>query len=250
MFIPIGDDNRDRQRTPWVNYLLILANILVFIVLQRWGNDIAFTLGYATVPAEIISGHDIITQSQFITDPISGQVFESPGLQPTGIPVYLTLISAMFMHGNLVHLLGNMLYLWIFGDNLEDAMGHGRYLLFYLVCGVLASLTHVFSTVFMGQNDLLPSLGASGAIAGVLGGYIVLFPHKRIHIWLFFIFTIRVPAFIAVGVWFLFQILNGTSGETGGIAYAAHIGGFIAGLLLVRAFSEKAKREDKELRSF
>jgi membrane associated rhomboid family serine protease len=230
MFLPIGDDNRDRQRTPWINYLLILTNILVFIFLQDWGHNTAFTLGYATVPAEILSGHDIITSSQLITDPVSQQVFVNPGLTQTNIPVLLTLFSGMFMHGSLLHLLGNMLYLWIFGDNLEDALGHLRYLFFYLLCGVLAGLTHVFSTALLGQNQLIPSLGASGAIAGVLGGYIILFPRSRIRIWLFFVFTIRVPAFLAVGLWFLLQVYSGASGETGGIAYAAHIGGFIAGI--------------------
>ena len=240
MFLPIGDDDRDRVSTPVVNYFFILVNILVFIFLQDWGHNNAFTYGYATVPAEILSGHDIITQAQIVTDPITGQAFEMPGLQRTGVPVFLTLLTSMFMHGGLAHLLGNMLYLWIFGDNLEDAMGHTRYFFFYLLCGILAGLTHVFSTYYFGLDLMIPSLGASGAIAGVLGGYIILFPHKRIRFWLFFLFTIRVPAFLAVGVWFAFQVLNGIGmmggDEAGGVAYAAHIGGFMAGLLLVKVF--------------
>lgn len=247
MLLPIGDDNSDRTIRPYVNYFFILVNILVFIYLQHWGNDIPFTYGYATVPAEILSGHDIVTQAQVVTDPISGQQFMMPGLQPTPIPVYLTLFTSMFMHGGLAHILGNMLYLWIFGDNLENVMGHTRYFFFYLLCGVLAGLSHVFATAFLGHNALVPSLGASGAIAGVLGGYILLFPTRRIRIWLFFIFTVGLPAFLVVGLWFVFQVINGMGmlggEEAGGVAYAAHIGGFIAGLLLVKAFIPRAEPE-------
>src|SRR3954463_1036635 len=111
MFIPIGDDNRDRRTTPYVNYLFILANILVFILLQDWGNNNQFTYAYSTVPQEILTGHDVITSAKVMYDPISGQSFEMPGLGRTDIPVYLTLISSMFMHGGLAHILGNMLYL-------------------------------------------------------------------------------------------------------------------------------------------
>src|SRR4051812_23373137 len=138
MFIPIGDDNRDRTRTPFVNYFFILLNIIVFIVYQDWGRDINFTFAYSTVPGEILSGRDIITGSQMMVDPLTSQSFEMPGLQPTNIPVYLTLFTSMFMHGGIAHLLGNMLYLWICGDNLEDSMGHTNYFFFYLICGVLA----------------------------------------------------------------------------------------------------------------
>jgi len=165
-----------------------------------------------------------------------------PGLQLTPIPVFFTLITSMFLHGGIAHIAGNMLYLGIFGDNIEDALGHFKYLLFYLLCGVLAGLTHVFTTVILRQNLLIPSLGASGAISGVLGAYILLFPRRGVHIWLF-LFIMTVPAFIAVGLWFLFQVLNGlgTLGgqEAGGVAYAAHIGGFIFGLLLVRRFVKR-----------
>jgi membrane associated rhomboid family serine protease len=243
MFIPIGDDNRDRTRTPFVNYFFILLNIVVFIVYQDWGRDIHFTFAYSTVPGEILSGRDIVTGAQMMVDPLTGQSFEMPGLQPTNIPVYLTLFTSMFMHGGIAHLLGNMLYLWICGDNLEDSMGHTNYFFFYLICGVLAGLSHVFATAFFGQSLLIPSLGASGAISGVLGGYMFLFPRRRIHIWLFFIFTISVPAFLAVGLWFVFQVINGVGmlggEEAGGVAYAAHIGGFVAGLILVKLFVSK-----------
>src|SRR5690349_16473966 len=138
MFIPIGDDNRDRHRTPYVNYLLILANIAVFVFLQGLGRDVHFTFAYSTVPAEILSGRDVITDSKILLDPYTGQRLEMPELQPTNIPVYLTLITSMFMHGGIAHLAGNMLYLWIFGDNLENMMGHQRYFFFYLLCGIAA----------------------------------------------------------------------------------------------------------------
>ncbi|MGZ3923752.1 MAG: rhomboid family intramembrane serine protease [Flavisolibacter sp.] len=246
MFIPIGDDNRDRQTTPIVNYLLILVNILVFVFLQDWGRDLSFTYGYSIVPAEILTGHDIVSHSKVVVDEVTRQRVEIPGLAPTHINVYLTLITSMFMHGGLAHILGNMLFLFIFGDNLEDAMGHSRYFFFYLLCGVIAGLSHVFATYFLGQSPYVPSLGASGAISGVMAGYLVLFPRRRVRIWLFFFFTISVPAFIAVGVWFVFQLINGLGAlggdeAAGGIAYAAHIGGFIAGLLLVKMF-EKRRR--------
>ena len=242
MFIPIGDDNRDRRSTPYVNYLFILINILVFIMLQDWGRNDAFTYGYSTVPAEILLGKDIVTGSRWLVDEF-GQRILIPGLAPTGIPVYLTLISSMFMHGGLAHIAGNMLYLWIFGDNLEDAMGHVKYFFFYLLCGILAGMSHVLTTAYFGIGIYVPSLGASGAISGVLGGYILLFPGRKVHVWLFFFFTISVPAFIAVGLWFVFQVISGMGmlgGEdVSGVAYAAHIGGFIAGLILVKFFANR-----------
>jgi membrane associated rhomboid family serine protease len=244
MFIPIGDDNRDRQTTPVVNYFFILINILVFIFLQDWGRNISFTYGYSAVPAEILTGHDIISHSRIVVDEITGQTVQIPGLAQTNINVYLTLITSMFMHGGLAHILGNLLFLFIFGDNIEDAMGHGNYFFFYLLCGVIAGLSHVFATYFFGQSPYVPSLGASGAISGVMGGYIVLFPRKKVYIWLFFFFTIAVPAFVAVGLWFVFQVASslgilGGDEAAGGIAYAAHIGGFVAGIILVKLFVKR-----------
>jgi len=243
MLLPIGDDNRDRQITPVVNYLLIVLNIFVFIYWQRLGTDIPFTFGYATVPGEILTGHDIVTHSRIIHDPVSGQAIHMPGLQTTPIPVYLTLITSMFMHGGIAHIAGNMLYLWIFGDNLENAMGHVRYLVFYLLCGILAGLSHVFSAAWLNQSTLVPSLGASGAISGVLGGYILLFPGRSVHVWVI-LGIISLPAFLVVGLWFVFQLINGMgmlggNEAAGGVAYAAHIGGFVAGLLLVKLFARK-----------
>ncbi|MCB8977046.1 MAG: rhomboid family intramembrane serine protease [Ardenticatenaceae bacterium] len=236
--IPIGDDNRDRTLTPYVNYVLIALNLLVFVLFQGMGNNLEFTYAFSTVPQEIITGEDVVTQSEQVRDPSTGQVYVLPGLQPTPISVYITLLTSMFMHGGWAHILGNMLYLWIFGDNLEDRLGHGRYLIFYLLVGLLASLAHVFASVLIGDNLLIPSLGASGAIAGVLGGYLLLFPGRRVTVILIRVVT-QVRAIFAVGVWFLLQLVGGLGvlgGGNDGVAYAAHIGGFIAGLALVKLF--------------
>jgi len=243
--IPIGDDDSDRTMTPYVNYLLIAANVLVFVFLQGFGSNDSFTYSYSTVPAEIMNGQDIVTSAKVITDPYTGQRFTLPGLGVTPIPVWFTLITSMFMHGGLAHIAGNMLYLWIFGDNLENRLGHLRYFIFYMLVGVIASLAHVFSTYFLDQNTLIPSLGASGAISGVLGGYILLFPKRRVNVFMFN-FIMHVPAFIVLGFWILFQVLSGMGilggSEAGGVAYAAHIGGFIAGLVLIKFF-DPTRRE-------
>ena len=174
--IPIGDDNRDRILTPYVNYVLIAINVLVFVFLQGMGSNGRFTYAFATVPQEILTGEDLVTDDRTLQDPLSGDTFTIPGLQPTPISPYITLLTSMFMHGGFAHLLGNLLYLWIFGDNLEDRMGHGRYLGFYLLCGLLASLAHVYSSSLFGNNLLIPSLGASGAISGVLAATCSCFP--------------------------------------------------------------------------
>jgi len=238
--LPIGDDNSDRTITPLVNYLLIAMNVAVFVFFQGLGSNERFTYAFSTVPQEIVTGRDVATQVT-IKDPASGEVAGTVDLEPTPISVYLTLLTSMFMHGGIAHIFGNMLYLWIFGDNLENVMGHLRYLVFYLVCGILASLAHVFSTVAFGGNPYLPSLGASGAISGVLAGYIVLFPHRRVRVIVFR--TIQeVTAIWAIGIWFAFQLISGLGmlgggSQAGGVAYAAHIGGFIAGLILVKFFA-------------
>lgn len=246
--IPIGDDNRDRTITPYVNYILIAINLIVFIVFQGMGNNLEFTYAFSTVPQEIVTGQDVVTQPQQFQDPSTGQIFTLPGLQPTPISVYITLLTAMFMHGGWAHIGGNMLYLWIFGDNLEDRMGHGRYLLFYLLVGLLASLAHVFASVLIGDNLQIPSLGASGAIAGVLGGYLLLFPRRRVTVILVRVVT-QVRAIFAVGVWFVLQLVGGLGtlgGSSDGVAYAAHIGGFIAGLALVKLFAAGRKVQARE----
>ena len=249
--LPVGDDDSDRVRTPYINYLLILINFIVFIYYQRIGNNTGFTYSFVTVPAEILTGHDFVSNPQIVQDPVSGQQFHIPGLGITPIPVYLTLITSMFMHGGIAHLLGNMLYLWVFGDNIENSLGHIKYLFFYLMVGVVASLTHVFSVYLFGQNDLLPVLGASGAISGVMGAYLRLFPYKKVKI-LFIIFIVRVPAFLVLGLWILLQVSDGV-GMLGGsqgtaIAYGAHIGGFLAGLLLIYKFKPVIYPEKKRSR--
>ena|SRR5438552_7885462 len=235
---PIGDDNSDRTITPYVNYLIIALNVIVFVFLQGMSGDNLFTYSYATVPGEILTGRDIVTDAKVMTDPLTGDHFTIPGLGPTPIPVYFTLITSMFMHGGWLHLGGNMLYLWIFGDNIENAIGHRRYLFFYLLCGIIASISHVLVTKLLGQNLLIPSLGASGAISGVLGAYILLFPRRRVT--MFFIrFITHVSAFWAIGIWIVFQIVSGLGmlgGQASGVAYAAHVGGFIAGLALIKLF--------------
>ena len=244
MLFPIADENQDRLSTPWVNYTIILINIFVFVFLQGLGTNERFTYAFSTVPGEIVTGRDIVTPDRILIEPITGQRVAMPGLQPTPVPVFLTLITSMFMHGGLAHIFGNMLFLFIFGDNIEDRLGHIRYLIFYLVCGVLAGLAHVFATfIFAGENVaslLIPSLGASGAISGVLGAYILLFPTKRVTVLLSWFIT-QVPAFIAIGLWFVFQLISGlgvlgSGAQQGGVAYAAHIGGFIAGLALIKIF--------------
>ena len=238
--IPIADDNSDRTLTPLVNYLLVAANIAVFVLLQGMGTNDRFTYAFSTVPMEIVTGKDVVTPAHRVVDPVSGQTFVQPGLQATPVSVYLTLLISMFMHGGLAHLAGNMLYLWIFGDKIEDRLGHGRYLAFYLVCGVLASLAHVFTTVATQGNTLVPSLGASGAISGVLGGYMLLFPGRRVRV-LMGLGTAEMPAWVSIGMWFVFQVVAGVGllgggSQAGGVAYAAHVGGFIAGLILVKRF--------------
>jgi rhomboid family protein len=243
MLFPIGDDNRDRTIVPVVNYVLIVANVLVFVFLQGLGTNEAFTYSFSTVPQEIVSGRDVVTARRNVVDPLSGDRFTLPGLHPTPGSVYLTLITSMFMHGGMAHLFGNMLFLWIFGDNLENALGRRRYLTFYIVCGLIASLSHVAATSLLNGNMLIPSLGASGAISGVLGGYLILFPHRRVKVLMFRTVT-EVPAFMAIGLWFLFQVVNGlgvlgADSQAGGVAYAAHIGGFVAGCVLVRVFATR-----------
>jgi membrane associated rhomboid family serine protease len=239
--IPIGDDNTGRTVTPMVNYLLIAANIAVFVLLQGMGTNDKFTYAFSTVPQEIVSGKDVVTPARTVKDPASGESFVQPGLQLTPMSVYLTLLIAVFMHGGIAHLAGNMLYLWIFGDNVENALGHVRYLIFYLVCGILASLAHVFATAATHGNMLVPSLGASGAISGVLGGYMLLFPGRRVRM-MMGRGTSEMPAWVALGMWFAFQLvagmgLLGGGSQAGGVAYAAHVGGFIAGLALVKVFA-------------
>jgi membrane associated rhomboid family serine protease len=241
MVFPLYDDNTDRTTIPWVNYAFIALNIFVFVVLQRLGSDTSFTYSFSTVPQEIMTGTDVVTPPR--VEDYAGQRVLIPGLGETPVSVYLTLFTSMFMHGGIAHIAGNMLFLWIFGDNIEDRLGHVRYSIFYLLCGLIASLAHVFTTAaFAGERGdlLVPSLGASGAISGVLGGYLLLHPARRVTVILFRFLT-DVPAWVAIGIWFAFQLISGlgvlgAGSQRGGVAYAAHIGGFLAGLVLIKFF--------------
>ena len=242
MVFPISDDNTGRVRTPFITFALIAINVLVFVFLQGLGTNERFTYAFSTVPQEILTGQDV---ARPVAVELGDERTEIP-LQPTPGSVYLTLITSMFMHGGLMHLLGNMLFLWIFGDNVEDDLGHARYFAFYLATGLAASLAHVFSTSAFGDNPFIPSLGASGAISGVMGGYLILHPHRKVRVIMFRMLT-DVPGYVAVGLWFVFQLISafGVIGQGpqagGGVAFMAHIGGFIAGVILVKLFAVGAR---------
>jgi membrane associated rhomboid family serine protease len=238
MVLPLFDDNSDRRLTPYVNYSLIALNVFVFVVFQGMGDDNNwFTQAFSTVPIEIVTGEAVEGVVPIINPVTRDQVGEIV-LHAPPVPVYFTLLTSMFMHGGWGHLLGNMLFLWIFGDNIEDYLGALKYLFFYLLCGVLASLSHVAVTYATGADPRIPCLGASGAISGVLGAYLILFPQRRVTV-IMFRFLTQVPAYVAIGMWFLLQIIQslGALGadKGGGVAYGAHIGGFIAGMVLVKA---------------
>jgi len=228
---PIGDDNSDRRIQPIVNYSFIAINILVFLLLQRLGSDEHFTYAFSLVPKEIMTGVDL-TGVQVIQDSFGnkGEIQQ----YATPLPVYFNFLSSMFMHGNFMHIFGNMLFLWIFGDNLENVLGHVRYAVFYLLCGFAAAAAQIM----MGPDSVIPMLGASGAISGVLGGYALLFPRREVKA-LIFNFLTTVPAFVAIGIWIAYQLITGylTPAGTGGVAYAAHVGGFVAGLVLIKLFA-------------
>jgi membrane associated rhomboid family serine protease len=229
--IPIGDeDTGGRPGIPYVNLAIIAINVLVFLYQLV---DPNFTNGYSAVPAEITSGTDIV--GQFPIDTPDGTFVIDEAAGPS--PIWLTLLTSMFMHGGWLHIGGNMLFLFIFGDNIEKAYGHIKYLAFYLVCGIIAGLAHVMSQ----PDSIIPSLGASGAISGVMAGYLVLFPTNRVRVLLalgiVLLRPIMVPAIVMIGVWALLQFINGlgaiaVTDQTSGVAYWAHIGGFIAGVVI------------------
>ncbi|MEZ5346627.1 MAG: rhomboid family intramembrane serine protease [Pyrinomonadaceae bacterium] len=227
---PIGDDNSDIVIIPYVNYAFIGINILVFLFLQQLGQNDAFTYAFSLVPKEITTGIDLVGPQTITVGQESAQLMH----QPASFGVYFNFLSSMFMHGGISHIFGNMLFLWVFGDNIENLLGHIRYALFYIVCGVGAALAQVI----MGPESIIPMLGASGAISGILGGYILLFPKRKVRALLFNMYT-TVPAFVALGIWIGYQLLMGyiDSGAAGGVAYAAHIGGFLAGVVLVKIFA-------------
>ena len=229
---PIGDDNSEITITPFVNYIFIGINILVFVLLQGLGGNDAFSYAFSLVPREITEGIDVTGVIPIVAE--GGHVIGNIEHYDTPLPVYFNFLSSMFMHGDIMHIFGNMLFLFIFGDNLENLLGHIRFAIFYIVCGFAAALAQVF----MDPNSLIPMLGASGAISGVLGGYLVLFPQRQVRA-LIFNFLTTVPAFVALGLWIGVQLLQGylSPAGQGGVAYAAHIGGFIAGAALIKVFA-------------
>jgi membrane associated rhomboid family serine protease len=218
--IPIGDENVQGGPPPLVNWALIGLNVIAFFLELSQPSEKAlqsFITAWGVVPREYSSGHDIAP------------------LIP--LPFWSTLVTSMFLHGGWAHLGGNMLFLWIFGDNLNKVMGQVRYALFYLVCGLAAGLAHIA----FNSGSSIPSVGASGAISGVLGGYMLLFPRNRVRV-----MTrggvMAVPAFVMLGLWILIQFVSGMGAmarteQTGGVAFMAHIGGFVAGLVLVKLFA-------------
>ncbi len=224
--IPIGDSTR-RRTTPYVNVGIIVACVLVFLYeLSLSAADVnQFFLDWGVIPVQLVDWLD----------------------SPSGVEEPSTVVASMFIHGGWLHLIGNMLFLWVFGDNVEDAMGHGRYLVFYLLAGLGATAL----LVFLDQDGVIPTVGASGAIAGVLAAYLVLYPRATVSVvipWLWFFGAFPVPAAFLIVFWFLLQLLNGVAsigadaGVTGGIAFWAHVGGFIAGLALVWVFRRQKPR--------
>lgn len=221
--IPLRDANPIRT-TPVVNYLIIAVNVLVFFWELQLGPGLEQALfEVAFIPAR----------------------FWMPGYL---LPNIVTIFISMFLHGGFLHIASNMLYLWIFGDNIEDQLGHFRYLVFYLLCGFGATLSHAF----FNPTSRVPSIGASGAIAGVLGAYILLFPRARVltFIPIFFFFTVReLPAIFILGLWFVLQLFSGVGSlsmagqeQAGGVAYFAHIGGFVLGMILIAVMRPRRRR--------
>ena len=222
---PIGDENEPGRGPALVTWALILANIAVFVFLQELTADNRFTLGWSAIPHEITTGQDLV-RATLIT--VNGETFRLPQA-PGPDPIQLTLLTSMFMHGSLLHLGGNMLFLWVFGDNVEHRAGRVLYLVAYLAAGIVGSLAQVLSD----PESTIPTLGASGAISGILGAYIVLFPGNRILVFIFR-FLVYVPAVVAIGLWIVIQVISqfgSTIEEASGIAYLAHIGGFGTGVL-------------------
>lgn len=223
--IPYKDHIRIKH-FPFMTILLIAVNVAVFgyQLFLPSAQEMQFVYSYAVIPMEFRLG---------------GNVPGSPGLPP-----FLTIFTALFLHGGWLHLIGNMLYLWIFGDNIEDRTGPIRFLVFYLLCGVVATLIQIYGSF----RSEIPALGASGAIAGVLAAYLRLYPKAHIAVLvpiLYFLRSFVLPAWLVLGFWFLLQILEAQLSpvkESGGVAYFAHIGGFIAGLLFLPLFCKKGKR--------
>ena len=227
--IPIRDDQPSFS-TPFINYFLIVTNVLVFL----WELSVNFqgprALNAVMFQFGVVPRHELAV--------ITGHSLDSPA---TAI---LPLFTSMFLHGSFLHVGGNMLFLWIFGDNVEDYLGHFRYLMFYLVSGLAAGITHIA----LNASSRVPSVGASGAIAGVMGAYFILYPRARVLTWFPPIFLFHVPAWLMLGYWFVMQLLSGTAtsiaetSQGSGIAFWAHVGGFAAGVLMIKIFGERPHR--------
>ncbi len=248
MVLPLGDAERTRI-VPVVTYTLIALNVLLYLVQVRKGET--FTTSFAATPYEITHHYDIPRPFLLPLPPeeefADADFRENPDARiidqgPVPFPVWLTLLTAMFLHGSPLHLAGNMLYLWIFGDNVEEVLGSIGYLLFYLGCGLAASLAQIAAN----PDSLIPTLGASGAIAGVMGAYLVWFPYHRVRV-LVFRFITEVPAVVVIGFWIALQIWQGVGsigrlGDVGGVAYLAHIGGAVCGILVGLLLQGRARR--------
>ena len=239
MFFPIADDDRALYRPCYVTWGLLIANVVVFCI-QLASPE--FTYGFAATPAEITSGKDIVglVRVAFEGETETIEIPHGPGPWP----IYLTLLASMFMHGGWMHLGGNLLFLYIFGDNVEHRFGSLRFLLFYLASGLVASLAQVL----VDAESVVPTLGASGAISGVMGAYLVLFPHNRVYAVVAFVFIVSVPAYLVLVMWAVLQFFSGIGSlsettQAGGVAYAAHIGGFLAGGLMALLVRRRLKAE-------
>lgn len=230
-FFPLGDDNTYRRTTPFIVWLLVALNGIAWFLQLSLGDE--FTLGFSAIPYEIVNGVDLVRPQLMSINGSQTPIPQAPGPNP----IFFTILSSMFLHGSWSHILGNMLYLIIFGDQIEDLLGHGKFLIFYLLSGVSASFTHIA----FDASSIIPSLGASGAIAGVLGAYLLKYPKNRVRVLLFRQIT-YLPAVIVLGGWILIQIqsqISVFSGTQSGVAYLAHIGGFVAGLILISIFPRR-----------
>ena len=229
---PYRDEN-ETQRAAIVTGVIIALNVLVWIVVQGAGSTLALARSVCNlglIPGELTASLPVGTRF-----PIGD------GLYCATDPARQTahLITSMFLHGSWMHLLGNMWFLWLFGNNVEDSMGRLRFFMFYLICGLAAAMGQVLTN----PNSAIPMVGASGAISGVMGAYLVLYPNVRVFAWVFlgfFVTSVALPAWMMLGYWFLIQFVSGLAafgGEVGGVAFWAHIGGFVAGVVLVNLFS-------------
>jgi membrane associated rhomboid family serine protease len=238
MLFPISDDDREILKPMYVTYILLAINIAVFF--YQIANP-EFTYGWSVIPREITTGEDLVGVT--IVESQDGSAMEIP--QATGPPlIWLTLLTSMFMHGSIAHIAGNMLYLWIFGDNVENRFGHLPFLAFYLAAGLVGSAAQLA----LDTDSVIPNLGASGAIAGIMGAYLVLYPRNRVNA-VFFYTVITVPAVLVLGMWILMQLVSGygsiaaTEASTGGVAYLAHVGGFFAGVVAALLWRKQITQE-------